>query len=397
MSQVDVIGGVYGESCAFPFWNEVYGSAGRAAAGLGIHVDNVVLHSVLPPLQQKRLTLFFNAFDVDVEWRDGTQFVGFDYLHCMSDPMISPSLGNIEVVPAFKVKADVAILFGMMECCPKVEAVTCVYDPQSPGSPKRFRETGSTADRLAFVANAQEIRKLTGMEINEGAMGLARSEGAEIVVAKCGLAGARIFDQNGEIGSVPAFVTKNVFTIGSGDVFVAAFTLAWAIRGAHPVEAARYASLAVAEYIETSSLPLLSMDEAQTRNRLPVEVNLGEVYLAGPFRELGQRVTIDEARTLLSGMGLRVFSPVHDIGHGPAHQVVKQDLEALDRCDCVLAILKGSSPGTVFEVGYAIAKGKPVFCVAQNMRENDLKLPSGAGAIIHNDFVSAIHQLAWRK
>ena len=86
---------------------------------------------------------------------------------------------------------------------------------------------------------------------------------------------------------------------------------------------------------------------------------------------------MNEARTLLGDLGMTVFSPVHDIGHGPAEVVVTRDLSALSECDAVFAILSGSSPGTVFEIGYAAAKGKPIYCLAQDLRENDMKLPQG--------------------
>ena len=164
-----------------------------------------------------------------------------------------------------------------------------------------------------------------------------------------------------------------------------------------PIEAAEYASKAVASYLENRILPINTPDELSKIVREPVELAGGKIYLAGPFRELGQRVLINEARTLLKSMGMDVTSPVHDIGHGVAEEVVPQDLAAIDECDAVFAILNGSSPGTVFEVGYAASKGKPTFCLAQNMRNQDLKLPRGSGADIHDDFVSALHRLAWRK
>lgn len=396
MTGIDVIGGVYGESCAFPHWEEIFGSAGRAAAGLAPFFDDVRLHTILPNSQAKQAELNLGAFGVDVLARQGQQFIGFDYLHCLADPLITPSVSAIAPQPTFHVDADIAIVFGMMEATPTVSAKTCVYDPQSPTSPQRFSATGSKAKRLAIVANAREIELMSGDGVDQGAPDLLRSESAEIVIAKSGLDGAKIFDATGLIGVVPAYKTENVFTVGSGDVFVAAFTLAWAQLQMHPLDAADYASKATAQYVESSSLPIISPSDAASVQRDPVSLAGGEIYLAGPFRELGQRALINEAHHWLRSLGMTVFSPVHDIGHGPADQVVKQDLAALDRCDAVLAILNGSSPGTVFEVGYAIAKEKPTFCVAQNMRDNDLKLPHGAGALIHRDFISALHLVAWR-
>ena len=92
MTGVDVVGGVYGERCAFPVWNQVYGSAGRAAAALSGHVDDVRLHTVLPPEEQQRTTTRLDSFEVKVIAREGAQLIGFDYLHCLSDPIVTPHL-----------------------------------------------------------------------------------------------------------------------------------------------------------------------------------------------------------------------------------------------------------------------------------------------------------------
>ena len=153
----------------------------------------------------------------------------------------------------------------------------------------------------------------------------------------------------------------------------------------------------MATYVETSSLPIISTEDSKNSTREPVMLKGGRVYLAGPFRELGQRILINEARSIIRRLGMDVFSPVHDIGHGPAEQVVKKDLEAIEKSDALFVILNGSSPGTLFEVGYAIRGEQQVFCVAQNMRKVDLKLPLGSGCIVHRDFVTALHLLAWRQ
>lgn len=394
---IDVIGGVYGERCGFPDWNEIYGSAGRAAVALSAHLANVRLHTILPQKMADQARPIFGSFGVQLLARAGKQFIGFDYLHCLAEPAIHPTPALIEQQPPLRVTADVAVVFGMMESTPQVSADFCVYDPQSPSDPKGFKASGGQTKRLAIVLNSGELRKLAKADGVQGAMKLLKNEGAEVVVIKEGLQGATIIGPNGKVGSVPAYKTGSVFTIGSGDVFVAAFGLAWAVRGMPPAEAAEYASKAVAKYVETSTLPMISPDDAKADPRKPITLKGGSVYLAGPFRELGQRVIINEARTIIPQLGMSVFSPVHDIGHGPAEKVVRKDLKAIEDHDAVFAILNGSSPGTLFEVGYAVRGGKPVFCVAQNMRSVDLKLPSGSGCVIHPDFVSALHLMAWRE
>jgi nucleoside 2-deoxyribosyltransferase len=90
-----------------------------------------------------------------------------------------------------------------------------------------------------------------------------------------------------------------------------------------------------------------------------------------------------------------VFSPLHEIGEGPGEVVAPQDLAGLDECQVVLAILNGSDAGTLFEVGYAVAKGIPVVALAQNMRPEDIKMPQGTGCTIVGDLATAIYQAIW--
>jgi nucleoside 2-deoxyribosyltransferase len=49
-------------------------------------------------------------------------------------------------------------------------------------------------------------------------------------------------------------------------------------------------------------------------------------------------------------------------------------LEALDRCDAVVAILDGpdSDSGSCVEIGYARAKGKPVIGVRTDFRDGEI-------------------------
>ncbi len=394
MRSVNVIGGVYGERCAFPPSEDVYGSGGRAAAGLADHVDIVRLHTMLPRDEKERFNVRLHALGVDVVAKESKKLIGFDYLHCLASPVITPPTLDIQRQDPLHVEAKVAVLFGMIECTATVKADVCVYDPQSPTKPVGFRASGSQANRLAIVANAHEIALLTGKSGVEAARELLAREQAEVVVVKNGIHGAIAVDGYQKEYKVPAYVTTMRFKIGSGDIFTAAFALAWAIEKKPPAIAADYASRAAANYMDTDVVPMRPAHDATIKNRNPVEINQKHVYLAGPFRNIGQRAIINEARSILRNFGMKVFSPVHDIGHGPACRVVKQDLDALQNADVVVAILNGNSPGTVFEVGYAAALKKPIFCIAQNVPENDLKLPRGANCEIYDDLVSGLHALA---
>ncbi|MFV9485188.1 nucleoside 2-deoxyribosyltransferase [Pseudomonas aeruginosa] len=104
---------------------------------------------------------------------------------------------------------------------------------------------------------------------------------------------------------------------------------------------------------------------------------------------------MDEARSALQDMGFNVFSPIHDVGVGPAKDVAQADLKALDACSVVLAVLDGLDPGTLFEVGYARAKGIPVIAVAESVDPSALTMFIGSDCYITNDFTTAIYVTCW--
>jgi nucleoside 2-deoxyribosyltransferase len=92
---------------------------------------------------------------------------------------------------------------------------------------------------------------------------------------------------------------------------------------------------------------------------------------------------------------LKVFSPYHNVGHGPASKVVPADIKALDESDIVFALADGLDSGTIFEIGYARAKGKPVIVFVQRESEGDLKMLEGTDCEIVDDFASAIYRATW--
>jgi nucleoside 2-deoxyribosyltransferase len=292
----------------------------------------------------------------------------------------------------------------MLEGTARVRGEWVVYDPQSFFAPEPFEENGSSAKHLAIVVNMGEARKMTGASSIPD-MGAALLKGsAEVVVIKRGARGLSVFtrDQGGKTvhQTLPAYETQRVFPIGSGDVFSGVFALGWAVEHLEPLEAARRASQATAYYCGTRQLPIPENPEAEltaafTPLRPPAEGPRPEVYLAGPFFTMAQRWLVREARDGLRAQDVAVFSPYHDVGVGDAADVVPQDIEALGRCQSVLAIVDGADAGTLFEVGYARAKGVPVIAIAENEPEEHLKMLTGTGCEVHNDFTTAVYRAAW--
>ena len=392
---ITVVGGVYAEHCVEPFWDDVYGSAGRAAAAASAATSVRLVTYRATPIADG-LENLSRVYGFDVSGPVVREAISFSYMHSLAVPRIVPRPDAIERHESIDVDGDVVLRFGMLEGDAVVRARRAVYDPQSAFSPEPFGANGSTADELALILNRLEARKLTGEAEPEQAIArLFEREGAAAVVLKMGAHGALVATREG-ISRVPAYRSERVFKIGSGDVFSGAFALFWGHEGRPPAEAANLASRATSHYCGTRSLPIPSAQDIAVMPLDPVTPGNGRVYLAAPFFDLGQRWIVEEARSLLLDMGIEVFSPLHDVGSGPGHLVAPQDLAGLDGADAVLAILNGADLGTVFEVGYAVARKLPVVALAQNMRAEDLKMVEGTGCFVVEDLVSAVYHTVWR-
>ena len=390
-----VAGALYVERCIEPRWDDVYGSGGRAAAALSAAVRGIRLATYRPPQLEDAQASLTSAYGILIEGPAIDSEIAFHYFHTLATPRITPRPDAIIRNEPFEVEDDVVLRFGMLEGDARVRARTAVYDPQSAFDPRPFAENGSSAGRVALILNRLEARRFSGQDDPEGGMKALLDRGeADVIVLKMGGHGALVATKDGS-WTVPAYRSESVFKIGSGDVFSAAFTQFWALEGRAPAEAADLASRATSQYVNTRSLPISSADELLRSGADPIKPGRGRIYIAAPFFNLAERWIVEEIRNQLMTMRVPVFSPLHDVGEGPGEVVAPLDLKGLDESQAVLAVLNGADAGTVFEVGYAVARGIPVVALAQNMRPEDVKMPAGAGCRIVDDLVSSIYHAIW--
>ena len=395
-----IVGGFYRESCRFPPSDEFWGSGGRAAAALG--ELSVPVKFITAADKQAEPILAAIAQTVGFEYVAApiAETIAFRYDHGLSAPLIWPPPNAMERVQ-LSANGECVLQFGMLEADVDVGGRTVIYDPQEPFSPKHFR-SAIRPSRLAYVLNGSEARRLGGTDdLEAAAQKIAGDSSADVVVIKRGAKGALVW-QNREFSVVPAYETRSVWPIGSGDVFAAVFAARWGVQDVAATEAADSASRATADYVEKRTLPIPRTVIMDGSSSVPLCLSMrtaaeGEydVYLAGPFFNMPQSWLVDEARVSLQGMGLKVFSPYHDIGIGVGAGVAPKDIEALEKSRTVFAILDGVDTGTVFEAGFARARQKPVVAFAQCTPEEPLKMISGTGCEVVNDFVSAIYRVAW--
>ncbi|ARA77889.1 nucleoside 2-deoxyribosyltransferase [Pectobacterium brasiliense] len=399
-AEMSVVGGVYHEVCLRPSYHDVYGSAGRAASALSHLNVPVMLYTYADTDTTELLCERATHEGFGLSIQAASKPIYFDYDQGLAEPKIYGVPEN--KLPPQIIKDKNILRYGMLEGTAIIDAEYAVYDPQNVLKPEKFGENGSKAENLALVLNRYEAASLSGkkeLSTEEQATFLYANKFAQVIIIKQGPAGALICD-HGKISSVPAYETQNVFKIGSGDAFAAYFAHAWMIEKASAHDAADRASRATAYYCENNLFP----SSEGLKNFNPVAIipsaafmsgRRPSVYLAGPFFTLAQLWLVDQARRNLIDLGMKVFSPYHNVGPGVADEVVAKDLEGIRNADIVFAIGDGLDAGTIYEVGFARALGVPVVFYAENETEEDQKMMEGSGCILCSDYVTAIYKTLW--
>jgi len=203
-----VAGGVYRERCATPYWDEVFGSGGRAASSLAQANIPVELHAYSDAMTKESMTARAALEGFQFRPTDIEQSVTFDYLHGLDTPRISAH----EKAPAIEVSAAHVVRFGMLEGDVIVRAEKAVYDPQSVRCPEFFAANGSHATALALVLNRSEAINLTGLpnaSVPELARAL-RAREAQVVVIKMGAWGAFV-SEGKKHEQIPAYLSSKVW------------------------------------------------------------------------------------------------------------------------------------------------------------------------------------------
>lgn len=303
MKPIAIAGGCYFEVCEAPHWRALYGSGGRAAHAL-VGRAPITLHTYFPMTRAPELYPLVAA-GIEVKFTESDTAVAFAYLHPLSRPAQAPGLSAISRNPALRVEGETVLRFGMLEGDAVVTGSRVVYDPQSVGDFAPFGQNGSSAGALALVLNTEELRATTRQDDAEVAARTLLQSGADVVIAKDGVHGAFVHTLERPSAHVPAYWSDSVFKIGTGDIFSAAFTHAWAYLGQEPIEAAREASKCVAHYAASRSLPLPPADQIPARH--PVRARRGGVVnLIGSTARLSDRWLFEEAAWRLAELGVLV-------------------------------------------------------------------------------------------
>lgn len=385
---VAVVGGAYREVCLEPKSASLRGSGLRAAALLRSLGANTTLHTCVDEAAKAEFEAGLHTFAIEARAQPRSSEIVFTYETPVSPARWSYRGVRNEIVA----KAARLVAFGMIDATWSVEGDAVVIDPQHGDLLGML--TSTRASSIAVVLNAHEAALLTdGLTAVDAGRALLR-QGLDVVVVKQGALGGLVFsgDRIEAYGAIPTPVTR---TIGSGDAFTAGFAHAWFENPDMILDAARAGSRIAAAHSITDvpqvvPAQIASLPEPMLHpgDKVPV------VYLAAPFFSTAERLLVDSVRNALQDAGVRVFSPLHDVGCG-GDEVAAADLDGLSRCQAVLALLDGGDPGTIFETGWARYAGIPVVGLAADPDLHSWTMLRGTGVTLTTDLTSAIYAAAW--
>lgn len=218
----------------------------------------------------------------------------------------------------------------------------------------------------------------------------------EVLLLKENRGGSRLFSlQNAHVEQIPASLSKTANSVGVGDVFTAVMV---ALSHKGWIEAAWRGCQAATVYSQTTYPDDIHRDVQRSfKVSLDVLRGLGgtvlswhdrknfSIYLAGPDFSYINKAELDDAVASLEYHNFRVRRPIKENGElsRPAsnedlQQTYDKDYELLKECDMVFAVPLERDPGTLVEIGMAIALGKPVVTFDPRGENNNTMVMRGS-------------------
>ncbi|MGE9311082.1 PfkB family carbohydrate kinase [Niabella sp. CJ426] len=393
---ITVIGGTYREVDYDDISIEIFGSGFRGAKFLLENKCSVDFYTSGNNETLRFLTenqKVYKGFSFKCEYHE--ELITFKYSFALDEPVIFPGLTNISKTREFDIQAENVLAFGMLESDYKINGDKVVYDPQTAVKPKRFSGIGN-AKELVYIVNLIEAQSLaSSVDIEDIKKYFFDEEKAKAIIIKNGPQGATLYLGNSNV-RIPAYVTKNVNKIGSGDIFTSSFCYYWMVEGFSIEDSAINASKSTAYfcdkkvYVSSSRITDFAYEEFKT-----TELAAKQIYLASPFFSISELILIDKVRSAFLGFGVKVFSPFHDIGLGDDIEIAKKDIEGLNNSEIVFCVLDNLDSGTLIEAGYALANKKKVIGYHRTCDENKLLMFNGGNTTIFKHLTTAMYQTIW--
>lgn len=399
-TMINVIGGTYREVNLDYISNNIYGSGLRAVKYLlESSCFNVFFYTAGNEESKKHLENFKQIYKERFEFqiKEMPNILTFKYNFALDSPTIYPSPQLIEQKPHINLSEDNIVCFGMLDSSFSIKANKAVYDPQTSINPILFSKENE-AKELVYIVNSTEAEVLSKSKEKKDILNFFfLEEKVKALIIKSGPKGASLFlNENTEI-TIPSYKTENVYKIGSGDIFTTVFSKYWFEDDLTLEECAQYASKATALYCNDESYLIKesSFDNFNFQEYKYKDLSKKQIYLASPIFSLSEVILIDKIRNSFQDIGVKVFSPYHDIGYGSERFIAEADLKGLNDSDIIFSVLDGLDSGTLVELGYAMAKNMKIIGYHRTESIDSLLMLECANISYFRDLTTAIYQTIW--
>lgn len=124
---------------------------------------------------------------------------------------------------------------------------------------------------------------------------------------------------------------------------------------------------------------------------------MSKVYIAAPFFNADQLLIVENIKLALEDVGLEYFSPKDESmfkqGDDPK-EILNLNCKAINECSLIVVVTDDKDVGTIWEAGYAYARGKKVLYVWLGYKPYmKFNLMLGASGKAVHDYVQLHHQL----
>jgi len=249
-------------------------------------------------------------------------------------------------------------------------------------------------ENIVISTSSDLFSNIASKDINSF-IDFSRKIGAKKFLLKENRGGSRLFDlKSGMVEKIPAVLGNTANSVGVGDVFTAVF----GTRNEEPIEAA-WRGMQVATIYSQTTFPDDLYRDVQRELNLPLAAVKGlggvqltwherknfQIYLAAPDFSYEFKPEIDAATAALQYHNFSVRRPIQENGEAkpgssPAdlRGFYQKDVALIDECAALFAIPLRRDPGTLVEIGLAIAAGKPVITYDPRAENNNTMVICGS-------------------
>ncbi|WP_052947407.1 PfkB family carbohydrate kinase [Aneurinibacillus tyrosinisolvens] len=216
------------------------------------------------------------------------------------------------------------------------------------------------------------------------------------IVVKDGVNGSFIYTDEDKLIDVLSYEAAPICPVGAGDCFNVVY-LSELMNGADiqtSLDMASYVSAKIIEH-EFPAPSFLERDkniqEWKSGQRKRKDRLSPRIYLAAPFFSDSELHWVEFICAQLEQEQFQVFSPSRDAGiineytsMGERKEVFLRDISEIENCDIVVALTDNDDQGTLWEIGYAYALGKPVYCLQTSIIKGVNNMLSHSSVVVRN-------------